>query len=132
MNDSPESVVRALLALWSDPHPEKLAKLFAEDAVWVDGPNGVHNGAQAIVAELVRQLSIFPGQWVEVDTLIADGGTVMAEWHGGFTAGHTTVHTRVMAAFEIDAKGQIKQMRESFDMRSLTDQLKAAGFRVPG
>jgi hypothetical protein len=63
-----------------------------------------------------------------VDTLIADGGTVMVEWHGGFTAGRTTVHTKVMAAFEIDAKGQIKQMRESFDMRSLTDQLKAAGF----
>jgi limonene-1,2-epoxide hydrolase len=132
MNHSPESVVRRLLAAWSDPKPEQLTKLFAEDAVWVDGPNGVHHGAQAIVEELVRQLSLFPGQWIEVDTLISDGGTVMVEWHGGFTAGRTAVHTKVMAAFEVDANGRIKQMRESFDMKSLTDQLKAASLRAPG
>jgi len=132
MSDSPESVVRGLLALWGDPKAEKLARFFAEDAVWVDGPNGVHHGAKAVIDELTRQLSIFRGQWIEVDTLVADGGTVMVEWHGGFTAGRTTIDTKVMAAFEIDANGQIKQMRESFDMKSLTDQIEAAGFQVPG
>jgi limonene-1,2-epoxide hydrolase len=131
MNDLPESIVRGLLALWGDPQPEKLAGFFAEDAVWVDGPNGVHRGAKAIVEELARQLSIFPGQWVEVDTLIARAGTVMVEWHGGFSAGGTTIRTRVMAVFEVDASGRIRQMRESFDMKSLTDQLKAAGFAAP-
>jgi limonene-1,2-epoxide hydrolase len=114
-----------------DPQAEKFARFFAEDAVWVDGPNAVHHGAKAVVDELTRQLSIFRGQWVEVDTLVADGGTVMVEWHGGFTANRTTIETKVMAAFEIDANGQIKQMRESFDMKSLTDQIEAAGFRVP-
>lgn len=131
MGESPESVVRKLLALWSHPQPEKLAQLFADDAVWVDGPNGVHRGARAVVEELTRQLSIFPNQWVEVDTLVADGGNVMVEWHGGFTAGQTTIDTRVMAAFEVDASGRIKQMRESFDMKSLIDQLQKAGIQVP-
>jgi limonene-1,2-epoxide hydrolase len=131
MGDSPESVVRRLLALWRDPQAEKLAKLFAEDAVWVDGPNGVHHGAKAIVDELARQLSIFRGQWAEVDTLISDGGTVMVEWHGGFTARGTAIHTKVMAAFEVDADGRIRQMRESFDMKSLVDQLEAAGIQMP-
>src|SRR5262245_41479053 len=131
MGDSPKSVVRQLLALWGDPQAEKLATLFAEDAVWVDGPNGVHRGAKAVVDELARQLSIFRGQWAEVDTLVAEGGAVMVEWHGGFIAGRTTIDTKVMAVFEVDANGQIKQMRESFDMKSLTEQIEAAGFQVP-
>ena len=130
--ESSEAVVRELLALWGDPKAEKFARLFAEDAVWVDGPNGVHHGAQAIGDELTRQLSTFPGQWVEVDALVADGCTVMVEWHGGFTAGGTTINTKVMATFEIDANRQIEQMRECFDMKSLVDQLAAAGFQVPG
>ena len=132
MGDSPEAVVRGFLALWGNPRADKLATFLAEDAVWVDGPNGVHHGAKAVVDELTRQLTIFRGLWVEVDTLVADGGTVMVEWHGGFTAGRTTIDTKVMAVFEIDANGQIKQMRESFDMNSLTDQIEAAGFHVPG
>jgi limonene-1,2-epoxide hydrolase len=131
MDESPESIVRALLRVWSDPRPETLATFFAEDAVWVDGPNGVHHGAEAVVAELARQLSIFPGQWLEVDTLVANGRTVMVEWHGGFPVAGTTIDTKVMAVFEVDASGRIKQMRESFDMKSLVDQLAAAGIRVP-
>jgi limonene-1,2-epoxide hydrolase len=115
-----------------DPQADRLAAFFAEDAVWVDGPSRVHRGAKAVVDELAKQLSIFRGQWVEVDTLVAEGGIVMVEWHGGFTAGRTTIDTKVMAVFEIDANGQIKQMRESFDMKSLMDQIEAAGFEVPG
>jgi len=131
MDESPETIVRELLALWRDPQPEKLATLFAEDAVWVDGPNGVHRGAKAVVDELARQLSMFRG-WTEVDTLVADGGTVMVEWHGGFSAGGSTIDTKVMAVFEVDGDGRIRQMRECFDMKSLIDQLAAAGFQVPG
>jgi limonene-1,2-epoxide hydrolase len=55
----------------------------------------------------------------------------MVEWHGGFTAGAKVIATKVMAAFEVDANGQIRQMREYFDMKSLTDQLATAGFEVP-
>jgi hypothetical protein len=62
---------------------------------------------------------------VEVDTLIADGGTVMVEWHGGFTAGGPTIHTKVMSVLEVDANGRIRQMRESFDGKSFTGQLRA-------
>jgi limonene-1,2-epoxide hydrolase len=132
MGDSSESVVRELLALWGDPHAEKFAQLFADDAVWVDGPNGVHCGASAVVDELTRQLSIFRGQWIEIDALVANGGIVMVEWHGGFPAGRSTIRTKVMATFEVDSDGRITQMREYFDMKSLIDQLEAAGFGVPG
>ena len=124
--------MRRFLGQWADPQAEKFAEMFAEDAVWVDGPNGVRRGATAVVAELTRQLSMFPGGWMAIDALVADGGTVMVEWHGGIPARGTTVDTKVMARFEINANGQIAQMRESFDMQSLVAQFVAAGFKLPG
>ena len=123
MDDSPESIVRSFLASWSKPEATRLASFLAEDAVWVDGPNGVHNGSDAIVDELLRQLTIPSDSWIEIDTLLAAGGTVMVEWHGGLTIGGKSVATRVMAVFEVDRAGHIKQMRECFDMKSLLDQI---------
>jgi hypothetical protein len=32
----------------------------------------------------------------------------------------------VMAVFELDAEGRIKQWREAYDLKSVTDQIKAA------
>ena len=56
----------------------------------------------------------------------------MVEWHGGSTIGGTPIACKVMAAFEVDSNGRIEQMRASFDMKSLTDQIEAAGFQCPG
>jgi hypothetical protein len=92
----------------------------------------VRRGAHAIVDELSRQLALGRDHTVEVDTLITDDGTVTVEWHGGFTIGGKPISTTVMAAFEIDANGRINQMRESYDLRSVTDQIEAAGDAVPG
>ena len=43
-------------------------------------------------------------------TLVADGGTVMVEWHGGWTIGDKCIATTVMAVFEV-ADGRIKEMQ---------------------
>ena len=131
MDGSSESVVRSFLASWSDPEADNLASFLAEDSVWVDGPNGVHSGAGAIVDELMRQLTIPSESWMEIDTLLAANGTVMVEWHGGLTIGGTPITAKVMAVFEVDVDGRIKQMRECFDMKSLTDQLAAGRVRTP-
>jgi hypothetical protein len=56
----------------------------------------------------------------------------MVEWHGGFTIGGKPISTKVMAAFEIDANGRIRQMRESYDLRSVIEQIEAAGYAVSG
>ena len=131
MGSVAESVVRDFLGSWSDPDADVLASYLAEDAVWVDGPNGVHSGAPAIVHELMNQLTIPSESWMEIDTLLADDGTVMVEWHGALTIGPAAVDTKVMAVFEVDPNGRITQMRESFDMRSLVDQITAGGVEVP-
>ena len=131
MDGSAESVVRSFLASWSEPEADNLASFFAEDAAWVDGPNGEHSGARAIVDELMRQLTSPSDSWIEIDTMLAADGTVMVEWHGGLTIGRTAITTKVMAVFEVDGDGRITQMRESFDMKSLTDQIAAERVQVP-
>jgi uncharacterized protein (TIGR02246 family) len=132
MSDSPESVVRKFLAAWTDPKADELANFFDDDAVWVDGPQGVRRGANAIADELAKQLAISDHMTMEVITLVANGGTVMVECRSGWTMGGKPISTTVMAAFEIDANGRISQWRESYDLKSVTDQIEAAGYKLPG
>jgi hypothetical protein len=55
----------------------------------------------------------------------------MVEWRGGWTMGGKPISNTVMAAFELDAHGRINQWRESYDLKSITDQIEAAGHYVP-
>ena len=131
MDGSSESVVREFLGSWTQPDAARLASFLAEDAVWVDGPNGVHRGRRAFVEELVGQLTVPSESWMEIDTLLADARTVMVEWHGELEIGAASVATKVMAVFEVDRSGRITQMRECFDMQSLLDQIAAGGVEAP-
>jgi limonene-1,2-epoxide hydrolase len=130
MTDSSEAIVRQFLAGWEDPDPDGLASFLSDDAVWVDGPQGVRRGAKEIVDVLTSQLAIGRGKAPEIATLVADGGTVMVEWHGGWTIGAKWISTTVMAVFEIE-DGRIKQMREAYDLQSVIEQMTAAGFELP-
>jgi limonene-1,2-epoxide hydrolase len=66
-----------------------------------------------------------------ISTLVADGGTVMVEWHGGWTIGGRWIATTVMAVFEV-VDGRIVQMREAYDLQSLLDQVQAAMGDITG
>jgi SnoaL-like domain len=79
MSDSPESVVRRFFAAWSDPKPDELGSFFNDSAQWVDGPQGIREGAEAIKVELAAQLTAVGGVKVDVKTLISRGRTVMVE-----------------------------------------------------
>ncbi len=127
MSDSPESAVRKFLASWADPKPDELLGFFSKDAVWVDGPQGVRRGADAIKSELVAQLVETGGVQVEVRTLVSDGRTVMVEQVSNSTAGAMPFSAVVMAVFELDADGRIAQWREAYDLKSATEQITAAG-----
>ena len=85
---SPRPRPRALAAV-SGPNPkaDELTSFFDDDAVWVDGPQGVRRGANAIVDELTKQLAISHSMTMEMITLVAKGGTVMVECRGGWTMG---------------------------------------------
>jgi len=126
MSDSPEAVVRRFLAAWAHADATELAGFLDDDAIWVDGPQGVRRGARAIVAELTNQLAFGGGGTPQIDKLLADDDTVMVEWHGELLINGHTIPTRVMAVFELDTAGQITQMRECYDLQSLLDQIAAA------
>jgi limonene-1,2-epoxide hydrolase len=40
--------------------------------------------------------------------------------------GDTPISTAVMAVFEFDADGRIRQWREAYDLKSMLDQIEAA------
>jgi limonene-1,2-epoxide hydrolase len=132
VSDSPELTVRRFLAAWKEPDAEELASFLSDDAVWVDGPQGVRRGAKAFVDELVKQLAVSSrtATPIEISTLVADGGTVMVECQHSWTMGGKPISTTVMAVFEI-ANGRINQMREAYDLQSVLDQIDAAGYDVP-
>ena len=131
MSDSPESVVRRFFAAWAHPKLDELACFFADDAVWVDGPQGVRCGVDAIKSELGAQLKVVGGVTVEVTSLVSDGSTVMVEEISNSKINGNPVSSVVMAVFELDAEGRFKQWREAYDLKSVTDQLEAAGFKIP-
>jgi limonene-1,2-epoxide hydrolase len=116
----------------SEPTWTKLSAFFDEDAVWVDGPRGVHRGVDAIKSALEADLAKgFPNTTCDVKSLVAEGGTVMVERVDSFSIGGKPFSMDVMAAFEIDAEEKIKRWRDSYDLKSVTDQVEAAGFKIP-
>jgi limonene-1,2-epoxide hydrolase len=126
MSGSPESVVREFFAAWADPKPDELGSFFDDAAEWVDGPQGVRRGADAIKAELTAQLTAVGGVRVEVKTLIRDGATVMVEQVSNASIWGNPIASVVMAVFEFDPDGRIRQWREAYDLKSVMDQIRAA------
>ena len=132
MSHSPESVVRKFLAAWADPKLDELVGFFSDDAVFIDGPRGVHRGIDAIRSELDAEISMdFGGAKIDVNSLVAQGGTVVMEGVENYRIGGKLFSLEVMGAFEIDADGRIARWRYSYDLKSITDQLEAAGLNVP-
>jgi limonene-1,2-epoxide hydrolase len=55
----------------------------------------------------------------------------MMEGVENYRIGGKLFSLEVMGAFEIDADGRIARWRYSYDLKSITDQLEAAGLNVP-
>jgi uncharacterized protein (TIGR02246 family) len=126
MSDSPERLVRRFFAAWAEPNADELGGFFHDDTVWMDGPQGERRGADAIKSELAAQLMAVGGVMVEVKTLLSEGATVMVEQVSHSSIHGTPVSAVVMAVFELDLEGRIKQWREAYDLKSMLDQIKAA------
>jgi limonene-1,2-epoxide hydrolase len=132
MSDSPASVVRKFLAAWADPKLDELVGFFSDDAVFIDGPRGVHKGIDAIRSALEDAISMgFGGVRIDVNSLVAQGGTVMMEGVENYRIGGKPMSLEVMGAFEIDADGRIMRWRDSYDLKSITDQVEAARLNIP-
>ena len=61
-----------------------------------------------------------------MSSLVADGDTVMMERVDRFQIDGKPFEMPMMAAVELDVHGRITRYRESFDLKSITDQIAAA------
>jgi limonene-1,2-epoxide hydrolase len=92
----------------------------------------VHRGIDAIRSELEDEISMgFGGAKIDVNSLVARGGTVVMDGVENYRIGGKPMSLEVMGAFEIGADGQITRWRYSYDLKSIMDQVEAAGFNVP-
>jgi limonene-1,2-epoxide hydrolase len=55
----------------------------------------------------------------------------MLERNDKFTVAGQPFTMELMAVFEVDPNGRIERWREYYDLKSATDPIKEAGFRVP-
>jgi len=63
--------------------------------------------------------------------LATEGRAVMMEREDSFTIGGKRFSYGSMAVFEVGLDGQINQWREYYDLKSITDQIEAAGLGTP-
>ena len=133
MSDSAESVVRRFLAASLQSDVDELIGFFSDDAVYTDGPRGIHRGIDAIKTEFQEILKIVPSTAIDIKTLVANSSTVIVERVVNFEIGGTPFGLEVVGVFEVDNNGRIKRWRDYYDLQSIAEQtgLTATG-QPPG
>ena len=131
MSESAETVVRKYLAAWKRSDLDELVSFISDDAVFTDGPRGVHHGIDAIRAELETMVKVVPSTSVDIKKLVASGGTVMVERVDSFKLGGKPFDLEVAAVFDVDDNGRIKRWRDYYDLKSLEDRITSAGIALP-
>jgi limonene-1,2-epoxide hydrolase len=111
---------------------EQLVSYFSDDAVFFDGPRGVHRGKEAIRSEFAAELAMgFESIKIDVKSLVAGDGIVMMEGVENYVIGGKPFAMETIGAFDINPDGLFTRWRYSYDLKRLTNQIKAAGFRAP-
>jgi len=131
MSESAETVVRKYLAAWKRSDLDELVSFISDDAVFTDGPRGVHHGIDAIRAELETMVKVVPSTSVDIKKLVASGGTVMVERVDNFKLGGKPFDLEVATVFDVDDNGRIKRWRDYYDLKSLEGRIASAGIALP-
>ncbi len=126
MSKSAESVVREFFGAFAVSNVDEQAGFFADDAIYVDGPRGTHQGIDAIKTEIASQVDMVPTAICDIKTLVEHDGTVMIERVDNFEFGGAQFALDVAAALVIDASGHIARWRDYYDLQSITEQTAAA------
>ena len=122
MSDSAESVVRRFLAANLQSDVDELIGFFSDDAVYTDGPRGIHRGIDAIKTEFQEIVKIVPSTAIDIKTLVANSSTVIVERVDNFEIGGTPFGLEVVGVFEVDNNGRIKRWRDYYNLQSIAEQ----------
>ena len=126
MDDAAASLVREFMDTWADRDGDGFGTFLSDDAVWVNGPRGVHRGVDEIKATFTGNLANTPFYGVDVVALVSDGNTVLVERVDHFEVGGHPIAMELVGVFEFDDAGRIKRWRDYYDLRSTEEEIKAA------
>jgi limonene-1,2-epoxide hydrolase len=126
MSDSPETAVREFFAAFPASDGDELISFFSEEAVYIDGPRGVHRGVEAIKNEFATQVAMVSSTTVDIRTLTMHRVTVMVEREERFEVGGRPIGHEVVGVFNVDVNGRITRWRDYYDLTSLVDRVVAA------
>ncbi len=123
MDRTPETIVREFFASWAEMDPDEHASFFADHSVYVDGTLRYLEGREAIR----EAAATFPKHRVDVRKLLVADGVVMVERVDNFELEGQWFHLDVAGVFELDDDGRITRWRDYYDLKSISDQVAAAG-----
>lgn len=126
MADSAESIIRRFLGCFPRSDVDELVGFFSDDAVYIDGPRGVHRGIDAIKSEFQSIVAMVPSTTVDIKNLATSGGTVLTERVDNFEVDGKPIGMEVMGVFDVDADGQITRWRDYYDLPTLVEQVTTA------
>jgi limonene-1,2-epoxide hydrolase len=126
MSDSPENVVRKFLACFLAAQVDDVIGFLSDDAVYIDGPRGVHKGIDAIRTELQSQFAMVSYTVVDSKVLAASGGTVLTERIDSCEIAGKNVSFELVSVFDVDSEGRIRRWRDYYDLPTFVEQMTAA------
>jgi limonene-1,2-epoxide hydrolase len=126
VTDSAESVIRKFFSCFPASDVDEVIGFFSDDAVYIDGPRGVHTGIKAIRTELQSQLKMVPNTIVDIKTLAASGSTVLTERVDNCEIAGKSIGFEVVGVFDVDSEGRITRWRDYHDLPTFVEQITAA------
>jgi limonene-1,2-epoxide hydrolase len=126
VTDSAESVIRKFLACFPTSDVDDVIGFFSDDAVYIDGPRGVHRGINAIRTELQSQLAMVPNTTLDINALAASGGTVFTERVDNCEIAGKSIGFEIVGVFDVDSEGRITRWRDYYDLPTIMAQVTAA------
>jgi limonene-1,2-epoxide hydrolase len=124
--DAPDSVVQKFFACFPRSDVEELVGFFSADAVYIDGPPGVHRGVDAIKAEFQVTVAMVPSTTATIGSLAVSGQAVLVERVDTFEIGGKPIDMEVMGALEVNNDGRITRWRDYYDLPTLIQQVTIA------
>lgn len=103
-----------------------LARFFADDAVYCNGPLPPVTGRSAILESLAQMMELGGTVTVDFRHLVTAGRVVLTERVDGWVSDNGTATLRVAGVFEVDG-GVITAWRDYFDLGEFSAQVARPG-----
>jgi limonene-1,2-epoxide hydrolase len=126
MSDSAETLVRKFFAAFRQSDVDELISFFSDDAVYIDGPRGVHRGIDAIRSEFATLAQMVPSTTVDIKFLAMNGRAVLVERTEHFEVAGKPIDHDVVGVFEVNEDGRFTRWRDYYDVTSLMERVGAS------